>query len=218
MTMQSQENAKKNVRAGLPLARAQRLAAEADSRARKGKANVLYGIGVLGVAALVGAGMMSREAGFETTANASEQTRAEEPIVAAAPSQPETLPVPKAVAQPESQTAPVVPASISVDRTQPQCVQAIETRLDALYQLGATGKPGVESAIRGLVQTALDCDNTQLRITGSMELIGTGLADVRVRWGRADWLLDLAMVETADRQATPPAAIINDSSVEFVIR
>ena len=218
MTMRSQDNAKGNARAGLPLARAKRLAAETDRQARKGRVGVLYGFGLLGVAGLVGLGVMSSEPATQANGSVALATIAQAPAAAAAPSLPDALPV--AAPDPTPEPDQAVLTSIPVDPTQPACVQAVETRLDALYQMSRAeaDASGVEGAMQGLVQAALDCDKTQLRITGSMELIGTNLADIRVRWGRANRLLDLAMVEIADRQAERPVADIGDDLVEFVVR
>lgn len=227
--------AKEGRRAGLPLARAQRLAAETERRAGKGRAGVYGAVGVLSVAGLVVFGLMS-DASNDRSAAVTPSVASVAPPLVAEPRQSAST---AAVIPSESTPTPQVPVasstardtvsgaaepmrltSVPVNASNPACVQAVETRLSALYQVSDKGNEwaGLEEAIGNLVQAALDCDDAQLRITGSMELAGTDLADIRVAWEREDWLLDLEMVDFADRTAALPAAKINEERIEFVIR
>lgn len=198
-------------RAGLPLARAQRLAVETQKRAKRGRASVLYGVSLLGVAGLVGLGVMS------TTSETVTGTAPSVATAAPVPSQPTV-----ASAQTPATVAPSAPivVTLPVDPANPTCVQMVETHLNTLYRTSAEDADwtGRQDAVATLIQAALDCDDTSLKITGSLELAGTNLADIRVRWGREDWTLDLAMVDIVGPGAVTDAAEMSNDSFEFVVR
>ncbi|MEO0918325.1 MAG: hypothetical protein AAFY31_15290 [Pseudomonadota bacterium] len=228
MTSNVKDRATAGQRAGLPLARAQRLTAETQKRARKGSAGLLYGVGILGVAGLVAFGVSSEQNSTSTQTAAIQTPLPEQPAIGAADATPpsvtsaQTAGVVQA-AVPSSEAAlaasPTV-TSLPIDVSHPACVQSVETRLNTLHEMTAnqTHWSQQQNALSDLVQAALDCNDTRLKIVGSIELIGTNMADVRVRWDRNNWTLDLNMIDNIEQQAALSATGITDDAVEFVIR
>lgn len=228
MTGNVTDRATAGQRAGLPLARAQRLAVETRKGARKGSTGLLYGVALLGVSALVGFGLVTEQASPPSSAVASQTTLPEQPLIAS--------PVGSAIADsavaatetasarvPQLEpVAAVQPQTVSlpIDSNHPACVQSVETRLNTLHETTVTKAhwSTQQSALSDLVQSALDCNEARLKIRGSIELIGTNMADVSVRWDRNSWTLDLNMIDNIEEQAALSAPGITDDAVEFVIR
>ncbi len=224
MTNASKDRVTAGQRAGLPLARAQRLTAETQKRARRGGTGVLYGIGIFSVAGLVGFGVMTGQAP-DPVQVASLQTSASD----AAFDAPTTITASDtvvdaiaSVADAPNEFVPEAPVttSIPIDQNDPACVRSVETRLNSLHEMAVTDVhwSRQQDALSNLVQAALDCSETRLKIVGSIELIGTDMADVRVRWDRNNWTLDLNMIDNIEQQSALASPGITEQAVEFVIR
>lgn len=228
MTGNVTDRATAGQRAGLPLARAQRLAVETKEAAHKGSAGLLYGVSLLGVSALVGFGLVTEQDSAPASVAANQTTLPEQPFIES--------PIGYAIADSAVGAAKIATASVSqlepvaavepqtvflpVDSSHPACVQSVEARLNTLHKatLSEAHWSKQQSALSDLVQSALDCNEARLKIRGSIELIGTNMADVSVRWDRNSWTLDLNMIDNIEEQAALTTPGITDDAVEFVIR
>lgn len=230
-------------RAGMPLARAKRLA-EQTNKVSFGAPWVYTTVGLVAVAGLVGYGLIGgttfapatganvasasvtpralstpAPAGTDAPAPtvAATEPQADMPAFAAAdPVDPDIEAEAVAAAEPAATT----PETEFVPVAAPGCIANIEEQLLALSSLAASGDPteADQGALSSLVQSTLDCTDAQLKIAGSLELFGSGLADLRVQWDRTDWSLDLAMIDSAFWSENDQAVTANDARVEFVVR
>jgi hypothetical protein len=208
-------------RAGLSVARAQRLSAKTAAPEGQG-GRVLAGLGFLAIAGLVGLGILfvnAPEAVTEVAAAEAAPT-APEAIAAALPKpEPAAVEMPVAVAAAEPiAAAEAIPEPLPVAAA--PCVQTIEALLASLGTAASKDErwSAHEGDLNQLVQATLDCEDAGFRVAGSLELVGSGLADLKVRWDRKEKILDLAMVDRpADASARPPVRL-DEAGVEFVIR
>lgn len=215
-------------RAGLPLARAQRLAAETQKRAGKGSASLLYGLALLGVSGLVGFGLFTEQSSVPSSVVATQTALPEQPLIASptAPAMAEvSVPVAEIVSaavKPLEMEKSAEPQAVSlpINSSHPACVQSVETRLNILHETTVSNAhwSKQQSTLSDLVQSVLDCNETRLKIRGSMELIGTDMADVRVRWDLKNWTLDLNMIDNIEQHPALSTSDTTDGTVEFVIR
>ena len=220
-------------RAGVPLARAERLAAQTSSTSG-GKGKLALLAGVLGLA-VVGVAVFSLSP--ESTAPTS-QTVADSRQAAVTPAAPVTDinptvavdpdPAPPASTAPSpAQAAPTV-APVEQRVTQAACITAIEANLLALRDksLLATSAPwpGKQDEINTLVQYVLDCSDGSIEMIGSMELVGSGLANLLVSWDRFAFTLQLRTVPKPAMMGEDPDEMANtytetsDRRISFLIR
>ncbi|MEM9973940.1 MAG: hypothetical protein AAF771_07135 [Pseudomonadota bacterium] len=244
-------------RAGVPLARAQRLA-KATKSASFGTPWVYTAIGLLSAAGLAGYGVIagsgatSRPAGTVTTAElANEQVPNSSGALAslsdgaargfsdlasetgAAVPSPGLNTIANVDARevdtgsstaPSSQLAPpaevVRVSTVFEPVTGPSCIAEVERNILGLSNLMDVDEPLEEQkgALAALVQSTLDCQDARLQIAGSLELFGSGLADLRVHWDRSGWNLDLAMVDSTFGPSGAQSMKADDALVEFVVR
>lgn len=216
-------------RAGMPLARAQRLAARTGGTSAA-TPRAYLALGILSVAAIIGLGAAQ---GIPPAAGPADATPLPAPV-AGVPAPTEEAPAPPAAtivaaADPASGLVQVAadPAEGTVQAaagpvviaapaaTMAGCVGAIDGRVGLLRASAGTGWSAQRDGVLELLQSALDCRDARLEIAGSLELLGSDLADLRVRWNAAERALNLAVV---DRTATPPAAVAEGDAIEFVIR
>lgn len=217
-------------RAGVSLARAQRLAGKtstADSVAPR----LYVGVGALAIVGLVGYGIYegtqaSAAPDSNLIASISTGTPADvtAPIAGAASSAPAYALVEGAEAVVSPTSAPVPDAPVAQPReivaAVPGCVETIERKIDVIRSAAAGENDWnvQQENVTALVQATLDCSDAQLEIAGSLELLGTDLADLRIRWDREDWNLDLAMIDGADLPGEEAAADPEAKTIQFVIR
>ncbi|MEO0669547.1 MAG: hypothetical protein AAFZ99_16665 [Pseudomonadota bacterium] len=128
-----------------------------------------------------------------------------------------TKPEPTATpTQPVAALASAAPLLPSPDA--PACVQAVESRLGSLSLSAQQMVPWIDlqDELGTLVQSTLDCDAAGVQIVGSLALAATEFADIRLRWDRDAYILELATVahDAADRQM----ALVDTRSVELVFR
>ncbi|MEO1678364.1 MAG: hypothetical protein AAFU80_09420 [Pseudomonadota bacterium] len=102
----------------------------------------------------------------------------------------------------------------------PDCVQSIEDKVASLRSAtsGDDAWAAQQGNVAALVQATLDCSHAQLEIAGSLELLGTDLADLRISWDREDWNLDLAMIDGLGQLEAGPDPASDATTIQFVIR
>lgn len=240
MTKLRQTDKQVGRRAGVSLARAQRLAGKTNA-ADSTSPRIYVGLGVAAIAGLVGYGLYApndasasllsqTDTGFEP------QIAAPVPGPAASASNVADLtdaPAPNAVRSPD--TEPFRTASLGETSNAPQpsalapreivvavpdCVRSIDERVEMLRSTASENDDWSEQQdnVTALVQATLDCSHAQLEIAGSLELLGTDLADLRIRWNRDDWNLDLAMIDSFSQSEAGPDPASDPSTIQFVIR
>ncbi|WP_299890466.1 hypothetical protein [uncultured Ruegeria sp.] len=236
-------------RAGLPLARANRLAETAE--AKRGRApSMIVATGLLTVAAIVSVGVMPANTALSTAFDAlhgeAVSTSLETPkrpkqrphnTVENTPLNPETVTetaatpsatdmdlLPDVIAKTEPPAQPVLEEPVqvvaSINPAAPYCIQMIQSRVAALHYVTQTASDwdSRQQDVSRLVQSTLDCSQAGLQIAGSLELAGTGIADLRVRWNLETWTLHLAVVDSAYSESGVQLAGVSDQSIEFVVQ
>ena len=214
-------------RAGISLARAQRLSESAQSGSGSGVT-----LRLLATLLLCGAAVMvyfvaadapesdvaaaitrtnqalTAEAAPETATAEPDETAAievaEQPIDEAPVAEP-LDPKPEVVAAVERQAAPV--------RYQSACIAAIEAQLDVLAAKSegaeASAWTDKEEEIGTLMQYVLDCPDAGIEINGNVELVAKDIADLFIRWDRFGRSLKLNTVPPTPWEAED--IIINDT-------
>lgn len=226
-------------RAGMPLARAQRLV-EHTNEARGGMSKAIVGLGIVSVGTLIGVGLMEGErsganaaVGDAAIASAPQPAApgtppVEQEAIATLPAAPEADPLPMSAPDPapSSQSEGTVVASLeepavaAIEPSGPYCIQVIETQLLDLRASAANDAAwdAKQDDVAQLVQSALDCREAGLEITGSLELIDTPVADLKVTWDRDAWSLALVMIDSAEPTDPTPSESDSGRSIEFVVR
>ncbi len=196
-------------RAGLPLARAQRLAARTGSTSAGGP-RAFLALGILSAGAIFAYGAMRPVGPAAVPAVFVAAADAAGSAAGAAAS---------AAGERAAPAAALAPVEVAAPAAMPACISTIEAQLDVLRAAAAgTGWSSQQQNVSKLVQDTLDCSDAKLQIDGSLELIGSGLADLRVRWDRADWTLNLAMIELSAAPAATDGGVADGQAIEFVIR
>ncbi|MEM6741428.1 MAG: hypothetical protein AAF646_15055 [Pseudomonadota bacterium] len=242
MTVKPQLSGGTSARAGVPLARAQRLAAATDAPQRK---SVLPAVLVAtALVALLGGAVMV--AGPTLTPSASPPTAAADatvpttsapkmasigaPAAAPAPALPPLVDAPRTapiVASPENARLPAAPAALELadlkplEQAQPQtCLERVENRLVELQSI--IGAPSMDlvpkDALSGLMQASLDCPGVGLEIDGSLELASSDFADVLVLWNPDAPQLLLSVIDRSATEDLQPIFTENGVPTEFVVR
>lgn len=227
-------------RAGVSLARAQRLAGKTSS-AGTTPSRVYVSLGILAIGGFVGYGLYASENTSEhpiLQAGAAEVTEA--PVSGSAPNalalalstppamadtsseplpSPELQPIEEALEVADTPDSPI-PADSEVVVALPDCVQSIEDKVASLRSAtsGDDAWAAQQGNVAALVQATLDCSHAQLEIAGSLELLGTDLADLRISWDREDWNLDLAMIDGLGQLEAGPDPASDATTIQFVIR
>lgn len=231
-------------RAGLPLARANRLAESAEAKKGRGP-TFIVATGLLTVAAIVSLGVTPGNTALDKFFNISDSSGAApvldvskrpiaraEPVAEPAPvmeqttaaaveAPVETASVVEAIEPPaESAKEGRLLAMVGDNSNDPYCIQRIESRLVSLHAATRSGPEWNNRVndVSQLVQTTLDCSHAGLQVIGSLELAGTGIADLRVSWNLETWTLDLAVVDSTNRDADLQVASASDQSIEFVVQ
>ncbi|MGL4237588.1 hypothetical protein [Tabrizicola sp.] len=220
-------------RAGMPLARAERLAAKTETRS-SASPRFYAALGFAAIAGLVGYGVVQNghDAGMPELALAVAKTDAAAPAAAMSPEAPvslataaspiEAMPTTEASAAP-SEALPMVASAAEPSTAvaaSASCLDTIEGLLASLQSAAATdGRWATQQDGLGkLVQATLDCEEADFRVAGSIELAGSGLADLKIRWDRESKVLDLAMIDSFAEPPTQEPASSDDQAIEFVIR
>jgi hypothetical protein len=231
-------------RAGMTVARARRLAARTgESRSRTSQVYAVIGaVVVAGMAAygILGAGQQGTDADLVVAAvgsaaepaastktdNAAATANAPETMaVTLAPevNAPEaTAPMPTELAtaatslEPATEVQPVDRASISTA----ECINRVEGMLKTLHAAVSTDESWAkqQQGVTELVQATLDCEDAGFQIAGSLELLGSGLADLKVAWDRDQKVLALAMIDRSELTVTETSAVLDENTIQFVIR
>ncbi len=216
-------------RAGVPLARAQRLAQKADAKTQKGGSGLPLVSLLLAVAVLGGAGYF-----YSGTI--------QEPAPLVSVAAPE--PAPAAVANPEAE---VVQASsgdavaepdieVSTPSTElvalfedapqlaprpvlPPCVRTVEERLLGLYNTNSQNAEWdvKRQLVRDAVQSVLDCDQASFGVVGDFELASSDLADLQVNWDRSAANLTLTVVDSVVPSADQAVYTTDGQPITFIV-
>jgi hypothetical protein len=232
-------------RAGMSMARAERLVARTQTRGSK-SSQAFIAMGIAAVAGMTAYGVISGKM----------QQRNEEVMVfaAAEAASVAVTPAPSTAVQGGTKTAvqssaPIVgseqtDAPVAAGASTETVAFATEpgTTAEAVTAQSETASPGCVDKIEGLlvsmrsaatqdgswasqqegltklVQTTLDCESAGFRVAGSLELVGSGLADLKVHWDREGKVLDLAMIDRTSAPTVEVTPVSDDSSIEFVIR
>jgi hypothetical protein len=232
-------------RAGMSIARAERLVARTQTRGSK-SSQAFVALGLAAVAGMTAYGVISgstqqrgedvmvfaaAEAGsaastvapsVELTADAKPAVQSSAPVVESAQANAPAASVASTeVVTLAAETGTTAAASTAQsDTASAGCVDTIEGLLVSM-QSAATQDGSWASQQEGLtqlVQTTLDCESAGFRVAGSLELVGSGLADLKVHWDREGKVLDLAMIDRTNAPTADVAPASDDSSIEFVIR
>jgi hypothetical protein len=228
-------------RAGMSMARAERLVAKTQTRANK-SSRVFVALGLATVAGMTAYGVLGAKG--NGPAQGMQAYAASEPDVAIAPvpatvemsAQP-TLPAGTAEVEATlamvrdadlagadvpvdaiPETSPPAPAENTIASA--ECVDVIEGLLVSLRTSAAADGSWTtqQDGLTRLVQATLDCEGAGFRIAGSLELVGSGIADLKVHWDREGKVLDLAMIDRTEGSVVEEAAVLDDTSIQFVIR
>ena len=226
------------VRAGMTLARAERLATKAGEGGGRA-AQISVALGALMVVGMAAYGVL----GTEARTSEAVAGLAAGPEVAAAESSVDVGKLALSAPAGESDTPPALaaPAAGSVELASagaeagalaldpaPElavaaalpCVQRIEGLLVSLHDSVATDGSWdrQQLGVTELVQATLDCDAAGFQVAGSLELLGSGLADLKVEWDRDAKVLGLAMIDRAEASAVETTMARDDKTIKFVIR
>ncbi|PJI91532.1 hypothetical protein BC777_0361 [Yoonia maricola] len=215
-------------RAGVPLARAQRLAEKADAKSRSDKSflpliSAILGLAVLGTAGYfysgsgvspaVDAAKVSVVSSADTAdqsavLNASPLEETVERTVAAVPEKPE------AVVANVDPTAPLAPRPALAP-----CVQSVEQQLFSLHNANDQGAVWdvKRQHIRDAVQSVLDCDVASFDLTGDFELAASDLADLQINWDRSAANLKLTVVDSVAPAAQDVAYTDDGQPIAFIV-
>lgn len=238
--LKSQEGFGRSNRGGVSMSRARRISDSVDQSTSAGKKWLVTGAVVAaGAAAFVFFGS-GTPAEFTTSVAqvAAPVVVTETPVpvtplpitqVDSAPSAP-TVPArqPDIVSEPPDTPGIVRPAAqnrVVIGETASRaasdtCIGGIEANLTTLQAKFAeeTLIPWADRQVdvTGLVQRVIDCPTASLEVTGSLELLSLGLADLEVSWHRSDQLLHLTTVTTgtASGRETP---VMNADQMKFVL-
>ncbi|MEL6585407.1 MAG: hypothetical protein AAFY65_02535 [Pseudomonadota bacterium] len=196
-------------RAGMPLARAQRISARADTT-RSTRSRPLIGLALVGAGAVT-AILFAADPAPDQPAMAGSAPVASAP--AAAPPSEEGVPT-------QVVETAAVPARPRTRALVVPCVYDIEQSFEALHLLAAQSPDWDirRDGIATLMQHAVDCGAASLNVTGSLELAMTDIADLRIRWDRKAARLDLAVIDGTD--ITAEMAVFSDDGrpIELVLR
>ncbi|NNE89049.1 MAG: hypothetical protein HKN27_13320 [Silicimonas sp.] len=206
-------------RAGVPLARAQRLSQKAVAKGESGKLPVLpIIVAAIGFSGFVGYTSVSA---FRTTDEPAvvveQKTQPAKPAFVATPV---TAPAKVAEDVPWSAQASskVVPVSVVRPRLAP-CLASIEFRLRLLQTANANNEPwsAKKDYIQSVAQSVLDCDQATIQLDGAVELAASDFADLRVRWDRNAAVLDLTIVDSVPADMYQVAFSDDGQPVEFLV-
>lgn len=204
MTAKPQIHGGSGARAGVPLARAQRLAARVERPRRRRRVWPILALalalpGFAGAVALMPEGLPLDVGGPARIAAVTDTALAPDPLTDL-PRLPERRPDLRAL---------VIP-----------CVARVEARLADLHATAQTeeARAARQDGLSRLVQATLDCRAAGLEIEGSLELAEMGLADIRVTWQRDSSRLRLTVVDDVPAGGAQVAFSEDGLPVEFVIR
>ncbi len=234
MSAKSKKSLHAPQRAGIPLARANRLREQTQILARRPAGGVL-GLSTIAVIGLVAVGTLAP--GGAPTAQAKEyiavvrdvipepvrtavlgEDKMQEVATAPSPRQVETQQVRPATAPRPTMAKPETAAVAEVRSGAPYCIRMIDPHLGALTSDVDGGAPWTElkDDLGRLVQNALDCPEAGVQIVGSLSLAATDIADMRLRWDRAENSLELATVARNGSERPNPQT--NTQVIELVLR
>jgi hypothetical protein len=200
-------------RAGVPLARAQRLAQKADAKSKQSRSRLPFVSLFLAVVVLGSAGFYYTEiaqkpapiAAFVAPESASAAVA--NPSVEVAQINDGSAVIDTDIANQEQSIDEVVPF-VETPQFAPRpvlapCVRTIEQRLQSLYDVDDQNAEWdvKRRHIRDAVQSVLDCDQATFEVTGDFELASSDLADLQVVWDRSAANLKLTIVDSI-----PPSA------------
>ena len=193
---QIQEGARN--RAGMPLARAQRLTDRAGETQRKPKSPWIFAA-ILAVAVAGGGIYVLIEQAQLRDIPADAATSI------AAPTVPATIEPTQSPASSQSTTGTTATGgtALAPRPALSRCMAQIESHLTALQTASATAQPWdtKRTHIRSAAQTALNCDTAGVTFEGDFELAASDFADLQVTWDRATGRLAFTIVDSV-----PPGA------------
>lgn len=205
-------------RAGLPLARAQRLHAQT---ARIGRFSALRTTAVslvaIGAVVVFGAFPAASARVQSVILAASNGTPLAQLAGDLVQPLPQDAPTEVASAEPVV-TEDIAPEAILFDANAdaPACIVGIEQALADMVSRADASWSDNQETIDAIVQRGVDCPQAGVRIAGSLELAQTGFADLRLQWDRATWVINLTTVDPT--LSSPDDIIVTDRSLEIVFR
>lgn len=209
-------------RAGVPLARAQRLAQKADAKNQQSGSRLpLVGLFVV-VALLGGAGFYYTEMPQEPAPVVA--TTAPAPVAAAvAQINDDVVAIDTGVATQEQSTD----VAAGLDQTPvlaprpvlAPCVRTIEQRLLSLHDADNQNMEWnvKRQRIRDTVQSVLDCELADFDLTGDFELASSDLADLQVVWDRSAANLKLTIVDSIALSADQTVYTDDGQPIAFLV-
>ena len=237
------KNERNYARAGIPLARAERLKKQTDNLAKRPGGGVL-GLSTLAVAGVLAAGVIAprdvnsasvgaffedfqlrQEAGVGDTPSLGR--RASDRTFGVDTAKPEvdegqkvaSLQSDVTVVSDVQPAEPVVEKALfDVNVNAAYCVRMVAAQIQSLSLSAERDLPwmDMQDDIGRLVQTALDCPASGVQILGSLDLAATDIADMRLRWDRDAYVLELATVASGTLDA--PATSVDGQAVEILFR
>ena len=205
-------------RAGVPLARAQRLKKQAN--ANKSGRGPLIGVGVALLAGLAAFAALGPGTEPEATVTAAVE-QPEAPVTAAVeqPVEPAEAPARAAAIATEPVLSPAA-TSVPRDTALPRCIAGIETQLnDVFAQRGDDHAwPVKQQGLSSLVQAGLNCELAMVEMIGSFDVAQSELGSVHVKWNRDTRALRIAVVDSNTRANYPPIMDENDRPIAFIVK
>lgn len=216
-------------RAGVPLARAQRLNEKATAQADRGPSTALpvaiSGIALIGVLAFFTMGQSSSPSDVSVTpvgavkATAQELPQDPTPEIAPAPLETASVAVPDVMRFASAvDAAAEAPAQSARPRLAP-CIETIEVTLRRLEAVNAQGLDweAKQLHIQDMAQAGLNCHLAIVQLDGDVELAKSDLADLRVRWDRDSAVLELTIVDSFGDDLHKVAYTDDGQPIEFIV-
>ncbi|MDX8346853.1 hypothetical protein SLH49_02535 [Cognatiyoonia sp. IB215446] len=198
-------------RAGMSLARAQRLSDKAKSTERSGATPKVLLFGVA-LAALGGVGFLL-QSNLGTPAVDTAEIIATDAVAAPAIEDIQITSAQEAVAE-------EIPAETFAPRPiLAPCIARIENDLTALQQADAQAMAWEikRARIRTAAQSVLNCELAGVSFEGDFELTATDFADLHVAWDRTDGHLTFTIVDSVAPEDSPLVLTEDGQPIEFIV-
>ena len=219
-------------RAGMSLARAQRLSTKADAQS-SGKGAPTSLIAAVAVLALGGIGYFALYGGTAAEAPATianvlpapgTQIVADVPVTASAQVFPAVAEAPAPVTADPATDLAVAPVAAPLQVFAPRpamtaCLAQVEQHLRDLRATVQNNVPweGRRGGIRAAAQAALDCPEARLTFNGDFELAATDLADLHVTWDRGTSVLTFTIVDSVPPEEAQVVLTDDGQPFDFIV-
>ncbi|MEL6839821.1 MAG: hypothetical protein AAFP85_11060 [Pseudomonadota bacterium] len=210
-------------RAGMPLARAQRLSDKAASKERSTSSSTL--LVVLAIVATIGGGVV-----FVNSSAQAPEAAVQDITIAALPQVTgDTNAVISDVQTASAETPPPTQAPVDITEepapsfaprpTLSPCFERVEDHLTALYRadIQSLAWEVKRDRIRAAAQTALNCEGAGVSFAGDFELTATDFADLRVQWDRTAGHLAFTIVDSMAPEASDVVLTDDGQPIAFIV-